>query len=372
MSSNHFDIIILGAGALGVSCAYELSKSGQKIALIDQFTPPHSKGSSFGETRLFRQAYFEDERYIPFLKSAYQHWRSWEDELKSSFLYDNGYLTLFNSSSDIAQKMHKNAKKWNISGFNLDAKQVQESFPQFQNDNNFSGYLEKNAGMLDVEIIFEKCLQGFSKAGGVCCFNETVMDWKEDSENFIVQTQKEKYHCGKIIFTPGAWLREMPLLTEMKLTVKRGVQFWFPPPPVPFPKEMPCFAFALDKNYVFGFPPLRSGIKIANYHPSDTIEDLSLNRETYTSEEFNSVHNIAHQFFPWLPSKPSSFHVCMYTLTQDEDFILDYLPNNRNILILGGASGHAFKFIPFLAKQVSVFFPSGNDIPQELRFFSLR
>ncbi len=54
----------------------------------------------------------------------------------------------------------------------------------------------------------------------------------------------------------------------------------------------------------------------------------------------------------------------MYTLTPDEDFILDYLPGNRNILILGGASGHAFKFIPFLTKQVSSFFPSRKYIHQ--------
>ena len=35
---------------------------------------------------------------------------------------------------------------------------------------------------------------------------------------------------------------------------------------------------------------------------------------------------------------------CMYDVTPDEDFILDYYPDGRAIVIGSGFSGHGFKF----------------------------
>ncbi|BBM87258.1 N-methyl-L-tryptophan oxidase [Candidatus Uabimicrobium amorphum] len=369
----NFDIAIIGAGALGTACAYQLSKDGHQVVLFDQFAPPHTKGSSHGGTRLFRQAYFEDERYIPFLKEAYQLWKHWEHEFQQKLLHENGYLTIFDSTSDIAQKMHNNAQKWNITGTEFDSQQLKETFPQFQNTDGYCAYLEKQAGMLDVMTIFEQCQEHFKKQGGTTSFDNKVIGWKQQDNSYVISTQQGQFHCAKIIVANGAWLTKMPEICDMKLTIKRGVQFWYDPPQ-DFPSgQMPCFAFALGKDYVFGFPPFaKQGIKIASYHPRDEIHNIDQPRTAYTPQELNDVDKVARQFFPWLTKSPQEFHVCMYTLTTDEDFILDYAPQDRNTLILGGGSGHAFKFMPFLAKQISQFFPQGNPIPEELRFFGHR
>ncbi|WP_372370071.1 N-methyl-L-tryptophan oxidase [Candidatus Uabimicrobium sp. HlEnr_7] len=372
MASNHFDIVVVGAGALGTSCAYELAKHNHKVALFDQFSAPHHFGSSYGETRLFRQAYFEDERYIPFLKESYELWKIWETEFAVDLFHETGYLTFFDQESDIALKMTQNAKKWSISGAHYNNKQLKQKFPMFTINSSLRGYCEEHAGFLNVNLFLKSCLKQLISKGGKVFFNEKVCSWKKEQQGYQITTEKGNYSCDKIIFTVGAWLRNLTSLCEMKLTIRRGVQFWVDVPPL-LPKKMPCFAFATNKDYVFGFPSFsKKGIKIASYHPSNTVDDLDKARESYTKEEWNAVRDLASQFFPWLPLTPDNFHVCIYTLTSDEDFILDYSKNDRNIILLGGGSGHAFKFSPFLAKQVSDFFICGKDIPQNLQFFTLR
>jgi len=55
----NYDVVILGAGAMGSSALYHLAKKGKRVCAVDQFNPPHDRGSSHGETRIIRQAYYE-------------------------------------------------------------------------------------------------------------------------------------------------------------------------------------------------------------------------------------------------------------------------------------------------------------------------
>src|ERR1700733_15657058 len=57
-------IIVVGLGAMGSAAAQHLTERGHQVIAFDRFTPPHSKGSSHGQTRMIRQAYWEDSRYV--------------------------------------------------------------------------------------------------------------------------------------------------------------------------------------------------------------------------------------------------------------------------------------------------------------------
>ena len=46
--------------------------------------------------------------------------------------------------------------------------------------------------------------------------------------------------------------------------------------------------------------------------------------------------------------------VCLYTMTPDEDFIIDYHPNtNNNVIIASPCSGHGFKFCVLIGKIIA-------------------
>ena len=75
------DVIVMGCGGFGSAAMYHLAARGLKVIGIDRFQPPHNQGSSHGETRIIRKAYFEHPNYVPLLHRA---WDLWEELAESS------------------------------------------------------------------------------------------------------------------------------------------------------------------------------------------------------------------------------------------------------------------------------------------------
>ena len=44
---------------------------------------------------------------------------------------------------------------------------------------------------------------------------------------------------------------------------------------------------------------------------------------------------------------------CLYTLTSTQNFLIDFHPQNKAIVIATGGSGHAFKFGPLIGSAVA-------------------
>src|SRR5438093_6676306 len=72
--SSRFDVIIVGLGAMGSAVACHLARRGKRILGLDRFAPPHAFGSSHGQTRIIREAYFEHPLYVPLVPRAYELW----------------------------------------------------------------------------------------------------------------------------------------------------------------------------------------------------------------------------------------------------------------------------------------------------------
>ena len=69
------DVIVIGLGAMGSAALYQLARRGVAAIGIDQFAPPHDRGSSHGESRITRQAIGEGDEYVPFALRSHEIWR---------------------------------------------------------------------------------------------------------------------------------------------------------------------------------------------------------------------------------------------------------------------------------------------------------
>lgn len=78
--SGVFDVIVLGVGGFGSGALFHIAKLGLKVLGVDRFGVTHDQGSSHGETRIIRRAYFEHPDYVPLLLRAYDLWRELECE----------------------------------------------------------------------------------------------------------------------------------------------------------------------------------------------------------------------------------------------------------------------------------------------------
>ncbi len=64
---NEFDVIVLGVGGMGSAACLQLARRGLSVLGLERFSLAHHRGSSHGETRIIRKAYFEHPDYVPLL-----------------------------------------------------------------------------------------------------------------------------------------------------------------------------------------------------------------------------------------------------------------------------------------------------------------
>lgn len=61
----------------------------------------------------------------------------------------------------------------------------------------------------------------------------------------------------------------------------------------------------------------------------------------------------ARRLLPNYPHlKVTGARLCPYGDTRNGDFIADWIPGMKNVFMLGGDSGHGFKFLPVLGEEV--------------------
>src|SRR5256712_12066504 len=88
------DVVVVGLGAMGAAAARALSRRGLRVLGLDRFAPPHALGSSHGDSRIIREAYFEHPSYVPLVQRAYLLWEELERDSGESLLTRTGGLMI--------------------------------------------------------------------------------------------------------------------------------------------------------------------------------------------------------------------------------------------------------------------------------------
>lgn len=343
-----FEVVVVGYGSMGVSTAAYLSRAGISVLVIDPFQAPHLMGSHSGVTRAIRQSYFEHPDYVPLVLRSYELWK--ELELASGFqiYHQTGLLYMGEQSSKVLQGV-----KYSSDKYNLPLKSSTQNW--FTISSEWQVWMEEEAGYLDVEKSFE----GFKKYSGpnyITFANEKVISWEQGSNSIQIDTNKNKYECEKLIFTAGAFnnglLRNYSLpLTVTKqsiswLTIEEGTKY--------DEGDFPCwFIHDIHKGMYYGFPQnhlIKPGLKFGLHIPGEIINPDEQNQSVSQKDKDDILEGI-QKYLPDLKVKSIEYQSCMYTYTPDENFIIDYLPEtNEKVIVAAGFSGHGFKFVPVVGE----------------------
>src|ERR1700742_5044625 len=87
-----YDVAVVGLGAMGSAALYHLAARGERVIGFERETPAHLGGSSHGESRIIRLAYFEHPSYVPLLRRAYENWRALEKASGAELMTITGIL----------------------------------------------------------------------------------------------------------------------------------------------------------------------------------------------------------------------------------------------------------------------------------------
>jgi len=357
MRAGHsFDTIIIGGGAMGGATAWQLAVRGQRVLLLDRFRPPHPWGSTHGETRVIREAYFEHPAYVPLVQRAYELWRELEHEARRSLLQITGGLMIGPPDGAVVRGARTSAKLHHLPHEILDAAAVSARFPALRVPASFQAVLEPRAGMLFVEGCVEAFLKVAAAHGAVLRFNEPVVSWQPNGSGVEVVTEQGRYAADRLVISAGAWLAKFLPELATQLRVERQVLHWFragPDPALCLPDRLPVHLVEYEPGrYLYTLPDVGSGVKTALHHQGETVAPDAVRRDVGPNEQ-DQMAGLVRRFLPQLAERPHQSVTCLYTNTPDEHFLLDCHPGHANVFVVSPCSGHGFKFASAIGEVVA-------------------
>jgi sarcosine oxidase len=364
-----FEVIVAGLGGVGSAALYHLAKRGAKVLGLDPFSPPHDRGSSHGNTRVIRLAYFEAPDYVPLLKRSYALWSDLEAEASEKLYIERGLLQVGPFRGEVVSGVLESAKAHALEIESLSAKEARRRFPQFVIPDEMSAVFEKSAGYLRVEACVEAHLRLARSLGAETRTFEGLASWKEDGDGVAVTTTTGAvHHARRLVFASGAWSPRLLAEIGAPMRLIKKTMFWFDAPPDP---SWPVYLFETPRGIYYGFPPLEGeGAKAAEHSDSNPIDDPDTIDRSLDQKELTGLERFFADHVPSLRGPPRAFAVCMYTLTPDWHFIIDRHPRSDRVFFCAGLSGHGFKMAPALGEVMAELALDGKTA-QQIGFLSL-
>ena len=147
----HFDVIVVGVGAMGAATCLALVQRGCKVLGLDQSNIPNSLGSSHGHSRIVRLSYYEHSDYVPLLRRAFDLWKDIETSTGRTLLHLNGALYIGTRNSELIDGSLRAAREHNLPHSELSHSELRRKFAQFTLPDDFVGMMDEIAGWVSPE-----------------------------------------------------------------------------------------------------------------------------------------------------------------------------------------------------------------------------
>lgn len=355
IEQRRYDAVVLGLGAMGSATLCHLALRGWRVLGLEQFLPGHSLGSSHGDSRIIRATYFEHPLYVPLVRRAHNLWRELEERAGASLMTIKGGLMIGPPDGMVVSGTLRSAAEHHLPYELLAPEATRERFPAFRLADDLVAVLDPGAGYLYPEACNKAHISVAREAGAEARFNEPVMAWAPDGAGVCVTTASRDYFADRLVIAGGAWSGELLRELGLPLTVERQSVFWLEPDGEPESYDsarFPIYAYEYKPGSIcYGFPRLPRGLKASVMHDGETSQHPDRVRRTIEEAEAEPLRAALRPVLPGLAKAAiRESGVCIFTNTPDHDFIIDFHPRYRQVLVSSACSGHGFKFASALGE----------------------
>lgn len=352
--SGHYDVIVVGVGAMGSATCAALAARGARVLGLEQYDIPHSHGSSHGETRIIRLAYYEHPSYVQLLRRSYELWdelQAWFDE---PLIIRTGSLDIGPEDGWVFKGSLQSCLDNDLEHEVLSSSEMSRRYPGYQLDPDALSLFQPDGGFLRPERSIVAQVQRAHAHGGVIHAREPMTHWTSDENGVTVTTTRGTYHAERLVLCTGAWIAQHSgILTDLSVP-ERQVLGWFQPqkPDLFTPDRFPVFNLENEHGRWYGFPSYGiPGFKIGRYrHRGETGTPESFDWEPAPGDEKLLLDEV-QRTFPKAAGPVMSLRVCMFTNTPDGHFIIDRTPDHPRACSPPPAAGTASSSHPSSEKR---------------------
>jgi sarcosine oxidase len=350
---------VVGLGAMGSAAVYHLARRGVRVLGLDQFHPPHTLGSTHGQSRIIREAYFERPHYVPLVRRAYQLWDELGAESGTLVYRKTGGLMLGPPDGTVVPGSRESAQQHGIPHQMVTPEEVRKRFPGFTPPDHFIGLWEHRAGLLFPEEAVSAHLTLAERHGGVIKRGVAMRDWSREPAGIRLRTDEGEVGAARLVLSLGPWVSRFSGELGPLFTVERQLFHWFTPTtdaggwPIALWEHRPGGLFAT-------LPDQPNRVKAGIHHEGDTVDPDRVNRVP-TPEDERKIRQLLAQYLPAANGGLLDSTICLYTNTPDRHFVVDWFPGTANVLVVSPCSGHGFKFSSALGEAVAQLVTGGSS-----------
>eukprot|EP00897_Mesotaenium_endlicherianum_P004016 jgi/Mesen1/3642/ME000020S03170 len=432
-----YDVVVIGAGIMGSCTAYELAMRGQSVLLLEQFDLLHRRGSSHGESRIIRKTYPE-EYYTCMMVRAYELWEAAHRDAGYSVITPTGGLDFGPPGNGDLQAVLAACERHGVAHEVLSAQQVAERFASLSLPEGHVGVYSRDAGVVHATKACAMFHHLASKHGCTLADKCTVLGIRAVGPEFVteaetgageqnlqpeesrgeeaqesrssssstttlqgaatgaalmrVETSRGTVTAQHCVVAAGPWTAKLvrqaagvslpvqPLHTTVAYWRVRGDDHGsHGTKRLSAAAQFPIF-INYDEPYIYGMPAHElPGLIKVSVHAGPPCDPDSRALSPRTAE-------VTCVLSPWLAARfggavdgsaPVMSEACMYSMTPDQDFILDSVPlrapdgSVAKLHVAAGFSGHGFKMGPLIGKVMADLALTGASEDVRLELFSL-
>jgi len=345
-----YDVVVVGAGIMGSCAAYQIAKRGKTVLLVEQFDFLHRRGSSHGESRTIRVTYPEDY-YTRMMKEAYKLWEEAESEAGYMVYQRTGHLDFGSPYNQSLLAVISSLQKEGVPHQILSHKEVAIRFPTLRLPEDSLVIYTSQGGILQASKAVAMFQALAAKHGAVLRDRAKVLrvspHWRlpDGSDGILVGTGRGSALGKACILAAGAWTPQLVRdISGLELPIKAlhtSIAYWavnkINPDALSPTRGFPSFA-DYSEPYIYGTPSIEyPGLVKVSVHSGVLCDP---NRRS-VSPDMEALKGVVS---PWLASHfkgsvkweaPIMAEGCMYSMTPDQDFILDHLPYSSKTEMVG-------------------------------------
>ena len=178
-----------------------------------------------------------------------------------------------------------------------------------------------------------------------------MLDWENRGGDYLLcaPIARDSYEAGQIVITAGAWIGKLLAAQAIPVAAERCVLGWFAPArgAAHFSEDrLPVWIVDSGRNgHFYGFPIHGiPGFKLGRLReiPSPEVDPDWPRREPDREDEAD-FRGFIREIFPDADGPVLSMETCFFENTPDRSPIIDRLPGENGVWVIGGFSGHGFQ-----------------------------
>jgi sarcosine oxidase len=341
-----FDVVVVGAGVIGLATALELAHRGRSVLAIDRFGSGHPATSSTGASRSIRIAY-DHPLYVRLALDAIEAWRGLEEATGRTILHLTGQVDLGPTTK--LEGLVRTVRAAGAEIDEIDRGELRGRFPELVLADGEAALLQRQAGTVIASAAMEAMLDAAERAGLAYLPGRRVTAIEPGSP-VVVRTAGCTFRADQVVLAAGPWLGALAEGLGIHLPLAPAiaqVTFLDAPGLVDRPAlaEWPAAA----ERGIYGHPVPGVGYKVAYDAGAEGWDPDVESWAPDSAEEGRLLAWLARRM-PSVEPRISLTQRHPWTMTPDADWIVD---RRGPVVIAGGCSGHAFKFGPALGRLVA-------------------